>query len=236
MKKIVKSLSKIFGFDLVRKNRLRIDMNDALKHLKDKGFRPKTVIDVGVAYGTPELYSHFPKSKIVLVEPIIEFEKHIRKIVNKYDTIFIPQALSSKEGSMGIHVRDRLSTSSLYEGNSRLEKRTISVTTLEKVFNDNELEGPYLLKVDVEGAEIDVVEGLNSKLDDLDIVILEVTYFPTLKNAPDFTKVLNYMNEKGFTLYDIFNQRLNSEDGLLSQSDITFINRKGDFYTHLGLN
>lgn len=236
MKKIVKSLAKIFGFDLVRKNRLRVDMNDALKHLKDKGFRPKTVIDVGVAYGTPELYSHFPKSKIVLIEPIREFEKYIGKIVKKYDAIYIPQAVSSIEGSMEIHVRDRLSTSSLYEGNSRLEKRTISVTTLEKVFSDNELEGPCLLKVDVEGAEIDVVEGLNSKLSDLDIVILEVTYFPTLKNTPDFTKVLNFMNGKGFVLYDIFNQRLNSKDGVLSQSDITFINRKGDFYTQIGFN
>ena len=44
------------------------------------------------------------------------------------------------------------------------------------------------------------------------------------------------MDGKGFTLYDIFNQRLNTNDGLLSQSDITFINRKGDFYTRLGLS
>lgn len=30
-------------------------------YLKRLGFRPRTVVDVGVAYGTPELYEAFPE-------------------------------------------------------------------------------------------------------------------------------------------------------------------------------
>ena len=39
------------------------------------------------------------------------------------------------------------------------------------------LHGPYLLKIDVQGAELDVLEGAQNLLKDTEAVVLEVSMF-----------------------------------------------------------
>src|SRR5262245_52875429 len=51
----------------------RANMAEALRHLKERGFTPRTVIDVGVARGTDDLYEAFPDAKHLLIEPLGEF-------------------------------------------------------------------------------------------------------------------------------------------------------------------
>ena len=58
--------------------------------LKDNGFNPYTIIDVGVAKGTPDLYDVFPDSFFYLIEPLKEFESDLIKILRtlKLENIF----------------------------------------------------------------------------------------------------------------------------------------------------
>ena len=41
----------------------------------------ETVVDVGVAYGTPALYTAFPDAYFFLFEPVAEFEPHLKSIL-----------------------------------------------------------------------------------------------------------------------------------------------------------
>jgi len=58
------------GVKLVNSGRPTRNFAEFFSHLKKLQFAPGTVIDVGVAYGTPDLYEAFPTSKFYLVEPL----------------------------------------------------------------------------------------------------------------------------------------------------------------------
>ena len=58
---------------------------------------PKLVFDVGVGYGTPELYRACPSAKFILIEPLLEFEEAINEICCKYDCKVYYKAVSHKK-------------------------------------------------------------------------------------------------------------------------------------------
>lgn len=63
----------------------RVTYPPFFEHIKSLGFNPKTVIDVGVATGTPPLYEAFPDAYFVLFEPTAEFEPNLHQITQKYN-------------------------------------------------------------------------------------------------------------------------------------------------------
>ncbi|MHB1345467.1 MAG: hypothetical protein ACYCX3_14095 [Thermoleophilia bacterium] len=63
----------LLGFDIQPTvNSARATLGGGLRHLAAVGLEPATVIDVGAADGTHELYSAFPSAKRLLVEPLAE--------------------------------------------------------------------------------------------------------------------------------------------------------------------
>src|SRR5689334_8126791 len=55
------------------------------EHLRSMDYRPRTVIDVGVADGTIELHRSFPDAKFLLVEPLREFAPALDWLAQRYD-------------------------------------------------------------------------------------------------------------------------------------------------------
>lgn len=56
---------------------------DRLVRLLDRyGLRPRTVIDVGVAEGTPWLYEAWPDAALVLIDPSRESLPHRKQILS----------------------------------------------------------------------------------------------------------------------------------------------------------
>ena len=83
---------------------LRRDLRDSLSHMRDLGFAPCTVIDVGVAEGTPALYETFPNAFHLLVEPLQEFEPALRSICQRYRGDYVLAAASTHSGAVTFNV------------------------------------------------------------------------------------------------------------------------------------
>ncbi|MGC7990937.1 hypothetical protein ACP3WY_25095, partial [Salmonella enterica] len=60
------------GLRLMRTNAPVRNFGLFFKHLKSLGFDMRTVIDVGIAFGTSPIYEAFPRAKYFLVEPVAE--------------------------------------------------------------------------------------------------------------------------------------------------------------------
>ena len=61
------------GVELRRRGTgVRRTAEEVLAHVAATGLRPGTIVDVGVAYGTPELYAAFPDARLLLVETLRE--------------------------------------------------------------------------------------------------------------------------------------------------------------------
>jgi FkbM family methyltransferase len=206
---------------------LRRDLASVVKHAASVGFRPATVIDVGVANGTPGLIETFPDAQHILVEPLIEFEPVLKTLAQRPNVRYVLAAAGRAAGELTLHVNSSfLDGSSLFaEDGVAATPRVVPIIRLD----DLGLTGPFLLKVDVQGAEIEVLEGAGKILEAAELVILEVSLFRFMAEAPDFTDAILFMRSRGFVTYDIFGGRLRPLDGALAQVDLVFVREHGRF-------
>lgn len=236
LKSIVNNCIKPFGLKIerVKKHSVRNSMFESYLHLKKLGFRPETVLDIGIAKGTPELYRAFPNSYFLMVEPLKEYEDVMKTTLKKYKGEYILAAAGNENSVVEFNVHTKhLSGSSLYKESmgpaADGEPRTVDLLKLDDIVTARNLKGPYLLKADVQGAELDVLEGFSSYLYATEVISLEVSLFKFMKGAPDFYNVITYMKQKGFVAYDIelaWNRPL---DNALGQLNMIFVKENGMF-------
>jgi FkbM family methyltransferase len=210
---------------------LRTSMKQVLDHFAALGFSPATVLDVGVAYGTPALYSTFRHAHHVLIEPLVEFEDSMKDICGRYDAEYVLGAASAKPGKLKIAIASDLVGSSLLaaEGGENVVWREVPAVTLDGICQERGLKGPYVVKVDVQGAELHVLDGAKTVLEDTEAVILEVSFFQFDGSFPEFYEVIRYMKERGFVAYDIFGGHNRPLDGARAQADVAFVKEDGRF-------
>jgi len=225
-----------FGLDVRRRRPAtpeRASMAGGLAQLARLGFQPRTVIDAGVANATPELYSTFPSASILLIEPLAEFEPFLRQICSSYNAQYVLAAAGSAPGSATFHVHaDKFSSSLLSEVEGPSvdgTPRTVPVVSLDQLTAEKNLPGPYLIKLDVQGAELQVLAGASRTLQHTEAVILEVTLFATMLGGPQFFDLITFMKAAGFVAYDVFGFQYRLLDGALCQFDMIFVREAGFF-------
>jgi FkbM family methyltransferase len=235
-KHFVVRLFNAFGLDIRRRRPAtppRDSMAGGLAQLARLGFQPRTVIDAGVANATPELYSTFPSASVLLIEPLAEFEPFLQKICSTYNAQYVLAAAGQAPGSATFHVHaDKFSSSLLSEVEGASvdgTPRTVPVVSLDQLTAEKNLPGPYLIKLDVQGAELQVLAGAARTLQQTEAVILEVTLFGTMIGGPQFYDIVTYMKTVGFVAYDIFAVNYRPLDGALAQVDMIFVREDGPF-------
>ena len=202
--------------------------------LKNIGFYPKDTYRRRVAHGTYELYEAFPDAFLLLVEPLEEFEESLKSILRKYRGTYEIVAASADSGEIEINIHpEHLAGSSLLKEEMGEEtdgfKRRVRKERIEEFNKKNKLTGPFILKVDVQGAELDVLNGIDESIDDIEIILLEVSFFKFLKGGPQFHDVVAYMKNRGFVAYDIYGGAFRPLDGSLGQMDMAFVKENGRF-------
>lgn len=208
-------------------------MKEFLCHIAGLGFRPETVIDVGVATGTQELYTTFPKARHILVEPLKEFTPFLKKIAQKYNAEYVIAAAGVRLGTIEINVHRDLLGSSIYheaDGNSVDGiSRKVPVITIDSLYRKLKLKAPFLLKVDVQGSELSVLRGATKILQESEVVLLEVHFFEFFIQGPQFYNIVHYMKRQGFVAYDIFGGYNRPIDYALASVDMVFVKEHGRF-------
>lgn len=238
LKNAVKRLANAFGYNmqsLVRKShKTRTTIEESYILVREIGFQPKVVFDVGVASGTPELYKVFADSFFVLIEPLKEFEPDLISILRRYKGLYVLAVAGPHSDQVTFNVHnDHLVGSSLYKETMGAKadghEITAPMVKIDDIIKDNRLSGPYLIKVDVQGFELAVLDGAQQALSDTEIVVLEVSLFEFMIGAPQFYDVISYMKKREFVAYDIIIGWNRPLDNALGQIDIVFVKEKGMF-------
>ena len=103
---------------------------------------------------------------------------------------------------------------------------TISIITTERL--DNlicKIETPALCEIDVQGAELMVLQGMTKRLSDIDYFIIETSTLSQFKEAADFDQICQFMMDHGFVLYDIMGLQRRPLDGALGAIDVAFVRK-----------
>ena len=213
---------------------IRRTIGESYSLIRGLGFQPKTIVDVGVGSGTMELYTAFPESYFLLLEPLKEFESNLISILKRYKGSYVLAAAGSRCGHVTFNVhKNHLEGSSLYKESMGPEadgqEVTVPMIRIDDILKDKQLDGPYLIKIDVQGAELDAIEGAQQSLSKAELVVLEVSLFEFMKGAPQFFDVVSYMKNRSFVAFDIILGWNRPLDNALGQIDIVFVKDKGMF-------
>jgi len=213
-------------------------MLGALERLKSQGFDPATVIDVGAASGTRELYSVFSRAHHVLIEPMSEFTDDLESIARGLEHAdLIPAAAGETAGETTLNVGRVLQLTSqgrlVIDGFPAHEQRLVPTVRLDDVWRDRGLKGPILLKVDVEGSEIAVLRGAEAMLKETDCVVLECWFRQLFSQASLADATVQHMAARGFHLDD-FMELAYGSDGQLQMADCLFVREGSDLARKLG--
>ena len=180
---------------------------------------PKTVIDIGVGYGTEGLYEAYPNAYFVMVEPVEEYKAHIE---NKYSNVHKNIhycAVGSFDGKAEINVDlSNLQHSGfldrVHDVSDNEVTRGVNVKKLDSIMaTENKVKKPILLKVDTEGHELDVILGAESFLHECQYVMVELSVSERFKGSYSFVEFIDAMDAKGFVLFDIISQHFVGDIG-----------------------
>ena len=240
IKHVLRILANRFGYDIRQikhktgAGMLRTTITESYALLYELGFCPKIVVDVGVAKGTKELYDAFPDSFFLLIEPLKEFEPDLKRILQKYHGSYILAAAGPRSDRVTFNVhKDHLEGSSQYkEAMGAVAdgyEITVPIIRIDDIIEEKQLNGSTLIKVDAQGAELEVLNGAKKALLETEVVVLEASMFEFLKGAPQFFDVVLYMKNHGFVAYDIIKGWNRPLDNALGQIDIIFVKENGRF-------
>jgi FkbM family methyltransferase len=211
-------------------------LGELLRHAK-KFLSPGSVIDVGAAYGefTEECSAVFPDARYLLIEPLVEYQAPLSDLARRLPSAhYLCAAASSQTGEIAINVHpDLVGSSFLREVETGTDvnghPRNVRTVTLDCAVNEAGARGPFLLKVDVQGAELEVLKGAEAVLKETEYLLLEVSFFKFFESGPQFDDVVEYMKRLGFVVYDMMGFQYRPLDNALAQADLAFVKESGRF-------
>ena len=211
------------------------DFADFLGHVRRLGIEFETIIDVGVAFGSPGLYRACPAAKFYLVEPVPSAKAHLDKLAQELGAEVFNVAAGATDGEMTFFVHPDTSGSSAFrqwEGaDLDGEEVVVPVRRLDAII-PRPVARPALLKIDTQGAELDVLAGAAELLNDIDMLIIEVSFHEFRKGAPEFHHIVQRMTELGYVCYEVLEGHYRAIDGALAQEDLVFIRPDSPLRAH----
>lgn len=202
-----------------------------------KSFEAKTVLDVGANRGQFSIAARhvFPSAHIYAFEPLESARDCYRSVVTEPSRMH-PFALGATKGSQTFFVTSRSDSSSLFlPGDGQRQAYGVGLSStiivpverLDDVVKPAELVSPVLLKLDVQGAEIDVLKGATKLLFQIDAIYCEVSFVELYHQQPIASEIVSFLYDYGFSLRGVFNTSHTKRFGPTQADMLFFRNGRG---------
>ncbi|RYY25564.1 MAG: FkbM family methyltransferase [Sphingomonadales bacterium] len=177
----------------------------------------ETLIDIGANKGQFSLAFRTlrPGARIIAFEPLPDAGDRYLRIFGRDTNVTLHRvALAKESGEAEFYVTDRDDSSSLLKpGKGQSDAygvntaRTIRVPLrrLKDLVSIETLPRPIFVKIDVQGAELDVLKGCE-ELEQADLVYVELSFVELYEGQPLADEVIAYLQSRGFLLAGVFNQ------------------------------
>lgn len=179
--------------------------------LRRQNIRPNTIVDVGGNVGqfTCAALQLLCPRMVHVFEPLPDAVAELRRHFGKDPRVSIhPVALGARTAELPLKVNAHSHSSSFlplgsghrsaFPTATTVGVRTVPVRTLDDELKDAKLEGPLLIKIDVQGYEQWVLEGGPATLECAEWVILEVSFRSLYDGEPLFLDLIADMGSRGF--------------------------------------
>ena len=180
------------------------DLQWSLMQLRRLGFIPKHIMDVGAFKGDWARVGvkTFPEATIFCIEPQNESQQDLQELAREYSNIKVIQTLLGASKRENVPFQQIGQASSLLLRNANNEM-TSSMTKIDLLIESGLCEPPELLKLDVNGYEIEVLKGWTKRFEFCQVIQSEINLLPSVPDAPLLHEFVAYLYERGFVIYDI---------------------------------
>ncbi len=166
---------------------------------------PLVLADVGAAMGLERRWQ--PVTEFL---EVISFEPDARSDAD--GTVYRTALGAEENSSQTLHLTQLPAASSFYKNHPGMDRfvvrdwlqnvgeTQVPVTTLDACLGDKQIN---FLKIDVEGADLDVLHGAEKSLDSVLGIQIEVSFASRHQDAPFFSEIEIFLRERGFRLHSI---------------------------------
>lgn len=195
----------------------------------------RTVVDVGAYLGKTASWflDAFPHAEVHSFEPDPRTYEQLRGNLAKNPRAHpSPVALSREVGDAPFHLGAKGFTSSLYpraEGRRRyfhrdftmVDSTPVETDTLDNLFAGRTID---ILKLDTQGAELDILVGASELLRQgaISILVTEFFFIPHYKDAPLLDAIWSHLRGLGYDIYDLF-KGPHASNGQIRYGDAIFV-------------
>lgn len=212
-------------------------MEASFRNLRKLGFDPQFIIDIGAFQGewTAMAREEFPAAFILMLEAQENKRPGLEaiKMKNQGRVDFRMAVMGPTDGKSVIfhEYEDSPTASSMLQDNAATPTRKVEKTmrTLDSILTGGEFQKPNLIKLDVQGYELEVLKGATRALSEAEVVLMEVSIIELYQNSPVLNDVTAFMTDHGFRTYDICSLLRRPLDSALCQIDIIFVKEDSRF-------
>ena len=196
----------------------------------------KFIVDIGANRGQFALVARkcFPEATIHSIEPLEEPAKIFRSVFEKDDKVFLhPFAIGSKSEVTEIHISKQDDSSSLlpigqeqvnlFPDTQEKETRKVTVRTLNELIDPESITNPALIKLDVQGYELETLKGCTDLFPYFSFVYVEASFIELYEGQALAHEVIAFLADKNFHLSGVYNTFYNN-GGKAIQADFFFSN------------
>ena len=197
------------SFPWVRRKAQKLSHRNALGRLRSLGFAPAVIYDVGAYRGgwTGVAAEVFPSAQFVLFEANADHADVLARSGHRH----VIAALGRDDGVRPFHLprSGDVTGASLYMEKtahyaaSNLQVREVATGRLDTLVRRDSLPPPDLIKIDVQGAELDVLAGAPETLRNASALIVEVSLVDYNIGAPLIAGVMAAIDREGFKCVDL---------------------------------
>jgi FkbM family methyltransferase len=210
----------------------------AVEHRYLREYPARTFVDVGANRGQFALIAtHFnPGARIHAFEPLASARGTLEELAGEHEGWRVyPVALSDRPSEATLYVSRREAASSLLPITERMTEFvagteahgqvTVEVARLDEVLEPTDIARPSIMKIDVQGAELDVLRGGAGLLPHLDLIVVEASFTELYAGQAFASDIIEFLQHTDpvFDLVGVYNPQY--DQGRCVQADFLFRTR-----------
>ncbi len=207
-------------------------IEESLASLAARGYAPRLIVDGGANVGdfTRAASAIFPSARIAMIEPQPACQQALTRLAADPRYTLHAVALGRTAGTLKLAIDpDAVSTGAHiapeYEGQSSENLVEIPVATLDAVLGEDlPASDRTLLKLDLQGWEMEAFLGAEASLPAIEVILTEVSFYKQAYE-PDIEDLIAHLYARGFALHDVAAITCRPRDNRAKQGDFLFVRR-----------